>query len=71
MMTQEAAGNALRTRSVDERQRIVEEALARGASVAARAGKWRLSATTICALFDQAVGRKKNVRGQTEHSAVG
>jgi len=47
MTTQEAAGTVRRTRSVDERQRIVEEALAPGASVAAVARRYGVNANLV------------------------
>ena len=47
MAVQEGAGERRRTRSLDERKRIVEEALAPGASVAAVARRHGLNAISF------------------------
>ena len=47
MATQDGSGERRRTRSLDERKRIVEEALAAGASVAAVARRHGLNANLI------------------------
>jgi transposase len=47
MAAQDGAGERRRTRSLDERKRIVEEALAPGVSVAAVARRHGLSANLI------------------------